>query len=766
MTLSLVNVGNPISLDESGRETSIHEVVPGKNGGFSVLFASSVKIPTDWGYARETSFKSATFDAAGVRLGQTRDYGNSFLDNKHLSKNGVLVGSNDLSEHDYDFRTGTYTQSGKVQLGLVTDGGSERAFYTTKLAALNESATTYAQYEYSVGYAADGTIALAHLAKGSSGVYRTVDILDANRKFVASAIVDRDMTGDQAGSTRVLALSDGRYLATWVQAMEDGSDVVARLVTGAGKAIGSTFVIGHVDDLAPPGAPRVRYDVKALAGGSFSVDFRGTETLPSTTSTLSSEADSVIWNPGRGSSFTAGSGFRSHDDLDNARVEDVVGLSNGQILELVRERSDLAGDLSIATLHGYFYDANGTYTGEHVEFYSQMQTDHVWDAGASAYALSNGGFALRKSTSLMNDGFPDVVDDTQIYALSNAKAVAIKGATSGSDIVKGSATSDVAEVISGLAGNDKLFGYGGNDRLVGHDGRDTLDGGKGADRMQGGAGSDIYVVDHFGDVVIEGRDQGTDLVLSSVSTGLSANVENLRLTGTDDTYGLGNRLSNLIEGNSGDNWLDGTGGNDILKGRAGDDVYFVRSAKDRVIEARGEGTDTVYARSDFKLADGQSIEFLRVDEGTTESGKILPERISLTGNELSNTIEGGGGHSILNGGLGSDTLIGGRSGGTTQFVFDTKLGSTNVDQIEDFSRNTDQIVLENAIFKGLGAGTLKMEAFKNLSYGEIDSNDRILYDGYTGSLYYDSDGSGSAKAVLFAVLENQSALYSSHFLIT
>ena len=45
--------------------------------------------------------------------------------------------------------------------------------------------------------------------------------------------------------------------------------------------------------------------------------------------------------------------------------------------------------------------------------------------------------------------------------------------------------------------------------------------------MVGGAGNDIYVVDAAGDVVTELAGEGTDLVQSSISYALGADVENL-----------------------------------------------------------------------------------------------------------------------------------------------------------------------------------------------------------------------------------------------
>jgi len=43
--------------------------------------------------------------------------------------------------------------------------------------------------------------------------------------------------------------------------------------------------------------------------------------------------------------------------------------------------------------------------------------------------------------------------------------------------------SDMADVISGGAGADRLFGLGGNDVLTGGAGRDVFDGGAGNDRL-------------------------------------------------------------------------------------------------------------------------------------------------------------------------------------------------------------------------------------------------------------------------------------------
>ena len=160
-----------------------------------------------------------------------------------------------------------------------------------------------------------------------------------------------------------------------------------------------------------------------------------------------------------------------------------------------------------------------------------------------------------------------------------------------------------ADHLYGGGGNDLLEGGGGRDYLQGDAGIDRLDGGEEADTMAGGAGNDFYLVDNLGDEVIEGLNNGTDRVESSVSFTLGANVEHLTLTGAEDLNGTGNELDNLITGNGGINRLDGKGGmdhliggdkNDVLLGGTGDnDLLEGGAGFDTYIYNHGDGTDRI-----------------------------------------------------------------------------------------------------------------------------------------------------------------------------
>ena len=116
----------------------------------------------------------------------------------------------------------------------------------------------------------------------------------------------------------------------------------------------------------------------------------------------------------------------------------------------------------------------------------------------------------------------------------------------------------------------------------------------------------------------------------------------------------------------------------------------------------------------------------------------------------------------MNGGSGSDALTGGS--GNDIFAFLNGFGPTNVDTVTDYSVASDTINILAAAVGGLPTGTLAASAFR-IGAAAADGSDRIIYNGATGDLFYDSDGNGAAAAVLFAHLSAGLVMTNTEFVI-
>ena len=148
---------------------------------------------------------------------------------------------------------------------------------------------------------------------------------------------------------------------------------------------------------------------------------------------------------------------------------------------------------------------------------------------------------------------------------------------------------------------------------------------------------------------------------------------------------------------------------------------------------------------------------LHVKVGTNQVDSLTgtAESDLLIGNGANDTLTGNSGNDLLVGGLGLDTLTGGS--GNDKFVFNTALGSANIDTVTDFVSGADKILLENSVFTGF-AGLSAGQALPSSSFVSgaspvaTTTSATVLYNTSTGALLYDADGSGSGVAVQFATL--------------
>ena len=238
-------------------------------------------------------------------------------------------------------------------------------------------------------------------------------------------------------------------------------------------------------------------------------------------------------------------------------------------------------------------DGNDSLLGENGnDVLSGGAGDDLLFGGAGNDTLNGGTGADQMNGGAAND----------VYVVDDALDVVSEAGGSGTDTVQTSLNSfTLAAGFENLvftgAGNFTGTGNAANNTITGGAGADVIDGGLGTDRMVGGAGDDTYFVNVSNDVVAEGggAGSGVDSVFASVQYFLSANIENLVLTGTGNFAGSGNNSDNEITGNTGNNALLGGTGNDTLNGGAGNDTLDGGNGND--VYTGGTGNDTLVGSS-------------------------------------------------------------------------------------------------------------------------------------------------------------------------
>jgi len=322
------------------------------------------------------------------------------------------------------------------------------------------------------------------------------------------------------------------------------------------------------------------------------------------------------------------------------------------------------------------------------------------------------------------------------------------------------------DVLHGLGGNDHLVGGGGYDTLYGGDGNDTLDAGVegvgpiGSEYLHGGAGNDVYRIRDNAEQIIEGSNGGIDTIerAGDVSLRVLTEIENATTTTGSGAILAGNAKGNVLTGAAGGDRLVGAGGADTLDGGFGNDTYYTDGA-DVVVEAAGEGIDTIVSTVSLDLRTVANVENLRLQGagGFTGTGTNGDNLLSgwlgddtLNGLDGHDTLTGHGGADVLNGGAGNDVFM------TTHYYddiaqwefdnqalalagleprrFPNEVGPGDVDaSVTIYGGAGDDLVEASGaehvtFFGGIGNDTLTYGG-DIVAYGE-DGNDYILGAGY------------------------------------
>lgn len=360
------------------------------------------------------------------------------------------------------------------------------------------------------------------------------------------------------------------------------------------------------------------------------------------------------------------------------------------------------------------------------------------------------------------------------FAVDDPNDVVVEFAGDGSDTIYSSVTYALPSGVENLTltGTGNLAGNGNDlaNILTGNAGNNILDGSAGDDTMIGGAGDDTYYIDSLLDFITEGVGGGTDTayvvasLIPPIGAGWFANVESVipigAITGTPGNDLLNGDLiipniNDTISGLGGDDTLNGLGGNDSLDGGAGNDsltggagyntlngglgndTYVMDvAAPDKVVEDSllgGGGTaDRIEVNGTFSIADpidppiGNAApgEFSEIEElfyaGT--SG------VTLRGNSLRNSLQSGSGNDCLVGGAGADTMTGGTGNDTYVIEGDNDVvnelaggGTDQANSADDFFLTSTSEV-ENILLTGSQAASASGSNIANVITGNSADN--------------------------------------------
>ena len=608
----------------------------------------------------------------------------------------------ELSANGFDtvYASTNYTLSANVE-SLVLTGYS------------NVSGTGNASENYLTGNAGNNTL---------SGLAGSDDLYGGNgNDTLLGGAGDDNLYGDNGNDSLVGGDgSDDLY-------GQDGNDT---LLGGAGNdnLYGSQYSSGLIDKLDGGAGDDRYYEVTALdivtdsgIGGNDTL-YAGEQLIGDLGAGIEDLTMSNIATSGRGNALN---NFISGNNSDNY----IFGLAGDDVLNGLSGNDVLLGDAGNDVLDGGL--GNDLLIG---------------GAGNDIYIMDSVNDAAGEGLSGGTDSIFSSADVK--YNVGNIENITLTGSENisavGNDLANNITGNAGNNILFGLAGDDSLNGGAGSDNLIGDLGKDTLNGGAGLDTLAGGDGNDVYIVDSNADTVNEyGAVADIDTVQSSafgfdLSLAGRVAIEKLELTGSAYN-GYGNALANTITGNARDNYLFGGAGADTLigglgedslnggvgadsmTGGAGNDDYNVDNVGDKVTELAGQGDNdriSTTLNSFSLLSNGVNVESLYFDGAGN---------FNATGNGLNNIIYGGTGNDTLIGGYGnddlygitgSDSLIGGAGNDTLNggVGIDTLIGGAGNDYY--YYDGTDSITE----LAGAGTDTIESTGSVNISLTDALAN--------------------------------------------
>lgn len=580
----------------------------------------------------------------------------------------TLTGTNNINGTG---NAGANTLTGNTGINTLVGGLGDDWYVVNDLDDVNKD--TFVEL---VGGGSDGLLAsISVTLNAASAVYEIENVtlvkdagnINATGNALQNTLIGSDGSNTLNGWTGADFLQGGLGDDTYI--LDEAADFVTEDLPGGIDTISANFTYNLTTDVA---------NVENLTlYGSLAIDGTG-----------NSDANTIIGNSAVNTLY----GLDGFDTLDGGIGADVMIGGDGNDTYIVDNAldfvSEIGGEGTDTVRNSASFDMSAQAAGD-VEIMIMSGTLNINGTGNTLGNTMTGNtgnniidgsvgedtlYGLAGDDYLIGGSEQDTLDggtgiDTMaggtgddVYIISSDFKTIIEALGEGIDEVRSSLTHTLAANVENLTltGSSPINGFGNSlDNLIqGNAAVNTLGGGIGADTMLGAAGNDVYIVDNALDVVSENVGEGlADLILSSVTYDMSVsaftNVENLTLTGTANLNGTGNIIDNIITGNAGINTLSGGDGND---------TYVVQSLSDVILDAVGEGSDTVLSAISWALNNVQETENIFL-QGT--------DSINATGNDLNNLLLGNSGKNILNGGLGNDTYGIGASATFDTIVLDT-----------------------------------------------------------------------------------------------
>ena len=367
----------------------------------------------------------------------------------------------------------------------------------------------------------------------------------------------------------------------------------------------------------------------------------------------------------------------------------------------------------------------------------------------------------------------------------------LSSGTSGDDWILGG---DGNDTLAGMAGNDSIFGGNDNDYINGADGADTLLGGSGNDLFFDSAGADLYDGGVGADtVVFSGGIQNYTIEYASTGSG-----SNYSLNASVRASNVGaDGLSDIVQNVGLLRFSNATVDVDAAGQYGWSVIATFYDAQDRLDWQRvsyDAGNYVIHDWDNSSVNDWSYVSNYYDAQGRLDWQQVSKDNGSLVlnggsgsnqlnGGASADTLDGGAGNDLMTGGSGDDSMFGNTgndtiagntgndliNGGTGEdyFIFNSVLGSNNVDHIQFYNELDDTILLDAAFFLGIGsAGSILTASSFTVGTAATSIDHRIIFNSATGALSYDGDGNGAGTPVQFAILtEIIGTITNAEFLI-